>query len=105
MGRADAELFAVQRHLVPANLIRAVDRTDDLRAPRADQTDQSQDLALVQRKADVVELVRIQIFDLQQRLTDEARSEGILIISIVRPTIFAIISERVSSPMGLVSIT
>ena len=34
----------------------------------------------MQRKADVVELVRIQIFDLQQRLTDEARSEGILII-------------------------
>ena len=80
MGRADAELFAVQRHLVPANLIRAVDRTDDLRAPRADQTDQSQDLALVQRKADVVELVRIQIFDFQQRLTDETRSEGILVI-------------------------
>lgn len=104
MGRADAELFAVQRHLVPANLIRAVDRTDDLRAPRADQTDQSKDLALVQRKADVVELVRIQIFDLQQRLTDEARSEGILIIDRAADH-FAIISERVSSPMGLVSIT
>jgi hypothetical protein len=66
---------------VAVHLVRAADGAHNLRTPRANQPDKTEDFASFERKGDILQLVRIERTNLQQRFSNAVRPFGVFVFN------------------------